>query len=140
MSQSDKGELVIGAGTDAYVSYSQRGGLQVASATLEAICELFPFASRLRMMRNWGGVVDTTPDRSPILGETPVPGALRQLRLGHRRLQGDAGLGPPVRPSHRDRRASPDRRAIRARPLSLRRADQRSCRRRGRPLRPFPCC
>jgi sarcosine oxidase subunit beta len=74
VSQSDKGELVIGAGTDAYVSYSQRGALHVASATLAAICELFPFASRLRMMRNWGGVVDTTPDRSPIIGATPVPG------------------------------------------------------------------
>ena len=74
ISQSDKGELVIGAGTDAYVSYSQRGGIQVPSATLEAILELFPFASRLRMMRNWGGIVDTTPDRSPILGATPVEG------------------------------------------------------------------
>ncbi len=74
VSQSDKGELVIGAGTDAYVSYSQRGALHVASATLAAICELFPFASRLRMMRNWGGIVDTTPDRSPIIGATPVPG------------------------------------------------------------------
>jgi sarcosine oxidase subunit beta len=74
MSQSDKGELVIGAGTDAYVSYSQRGALHVASATLAAICELFPIASRLKMMRNWGGIVDTTPDRSPILGKTPVAG------------------------------------------------------------------
>ena len=74
MSQSDKGELVIGAGTDAYVSYSQTGGLHVASATLEAICEMFPVTSRLRMMRNWGGIVDTTPDRSPIIGKTPVPG------------------------------------------------------------------
>jgi sarcosine oxidase subunit beta len=74
MSQSDKGELVIGAGTDAYVSYSQTGGLHIVSSTLEAICEMFPIASRVRMMRNWGGVVDTTPDRSPIIGKTPVPG------------------------------------------------------------------
>ncbi len=74
MSQSDKGELVIGAGTDAYVSYSQTGGLHIVSSTLEAICEMFPIASRVRMMRNWGGIVDTTPDRSPIIGKTPVPG------------------------------------------------------------------
>jgi len=74
MSQSDKGELVIGAGTDAYVSYSQTGGLHIATATLEAICELFPVMSRVRMLRNWGGIVDTTPDRSPILSKTPVPG------------------------------------------------------------------
>jgi sarcosine oxidase subunit beta len=74
ISQSDKGELVIGAGTDQYVSYSQQGGLHVAAHTLEAICELFPQFSRLRMLRNWGGIVDVTPDRSPIIGLTPIPG------------------------------------------------------------------
>jgi sarcosine oxidase subunit beta len=74
VSQSDKGELVIGGGTDAYTSYSQAGGLHIARETLEAICELFPRFRRLRMLRNWGGIVDTTPDRSPIIGPTPVPG------------------------------------------------------------------
>jgi sarcosine oxidase subunit beta len=74
ISQSDKGELVIGGGTDAYTSYSQAGGLHIASETLQAICELFPSFRRLRMLRNWGGIVDTTPDRSPIIGLTPVPG------------------------------------------------------------------
>jgi len=74
ISQSDKGELVIGAGTDQYVSYSQTGGLHVATHTLEAICELFPVFTRLRMLRNWGGIVDVTPDRSPIIGRTPVAG------------------------------------------------------------------
>jgi sarcosine oxidase subunit beta len=74
ISQSDKGELVIGAGTDQYVSYSQQGGLHIAAHTLEAVCELLPQFSRLRMLRNWGGVVDVTPDRSPIIGKTPIPG------------------------------------------------------------------
>ena len=74
ISQSDKGELVIGAGTDQYVSYSQRGGLNIATHTLEAICELFPQFARLRMLRNWGGIVDVTPDRSPIIGLTPIAG------------------------------------------------------------------
>jgi sarcosine oxidase subunit beta len=74
ISQSDKGELVIGAGTDAYTSYTQRGALHIATHTLDAICELFPAFRRLRMLRNWGGIVDVTPDRSPILGRTPVPG------------------------------------------------------------------
>ena len=74
ISQSDKGELVIGAGTDAYTSYTQRGALHVTTHTLEAICELFPAFRRLRMLRNWGGIVDVTPDRSPIIGRTPVPG------------------------------------------------------------------
>jgi sarcosine oxidase, subunit beta len=74
ISQSDKGELVIGAGTDQYVSYSQRGALHVTAHTLDAICELFPMFRRMRMLRNWGGIVDVTPDRSPIIGKTPVPG------------------------------------------------------------------
>ncbi|MFM8702253.1 MAG: sarcosine oxidase subunit beta family protein [Hyphomicrobiales bacterium] len=74
MSQSDKGELVIGAGTDAYTSYSQTGGLHITTHTLDAICELFPNVRRLRMLRNWGGIVDVTPDRSPIIGKTPVKG------------------------------------------------------------------
>jgi sarcosine oxidase subunit beta len=74
ISQSDKGELVIGGGTDAYTSYSQAGGLHISCETLEAVCELFPSFRRLRMLRNWGGIVDTTPDRSPIIGLTPVPG------------------------------------------------------------------
>jgi sarcosine oxidase subunit beta len=74
ISQSDKGELVIGAGTDAYTSYTQRGGLHITSHALEAICELFPMFRRLKMLRSWGGIVDVTPDRSPIIGKTPVPG------------------------------------------------------------------
>jgi sarcosine oxidase, subunit beta len=74
ISQSDRGELVIGAGTDQYVSYSQTGALHIPVHTLEAICELFPAFRRLRMLRNWGGIVDVTPDRSPIISKTPVPG------------------------------------------------------------------
>ncbi len=74
MSQSDKGELVIGAGTDAYNSYTQRGALHINMHTLEAICELFPMVRRLKMLRNWGGIVDCTPDRSPIIARTEVPG------------------------------------------------------------------
>ncbi len=74
ISQSDKGELVIGAGTDAYTSYTQRGALHVNSHTLSAICELFPAFRRMRMLRNWGGIVDVTPDRSPIIAKTQVAG------------------------------------------------------------------
>src|SRR5579863_5036954 len=74
ISQSDKGELVIGAGTDAYTSYTQRGALHITSHALEAICELFPMFRRLKMLRSWGGIVDVTPDQSPIIGKTPVPG------------------------------------------------------------------
>jgi len=74
ISQSDKGELVIGAGTDQYTSYSQTGGLHILQHTLEAICEMFPVFTRMKMLRSWGGIVDVTPDRSPIIARTPVPG------------------------------------------------------------------
>ena len=74
ISQSDKGELVIGAGTDQYTSYSQTGGLHIINHTLDAICEMFPMFTRMKMLRSWGGIVDVTPDRSPILAKTPVRG------------------------------------------------------------------
>jgi len=74
ISQSDKGELVIGAGTEQYQSYSQGGPLHSIERTVSAICEMFPIFTRLRMLRNWAGTVDVTPDRSPILAKTPVPG------------------------------------------------------------------
>ncbi len=74
ISQSDKGELVIGAGVDKYVGYGQRGSLPVTEETLAAVCELFPSLKRMRMMRQWGGIVDTCPDASPIISKTPVDG------------------------------------------------------------------
>ncbi len=93
MSQSDKGELVIGAGTDAYVSYAQAGGLHIATHTLEAICELFPVTRRLKMLRNWGGIVDVTPDRSPIIGLTPVPGLFVNCGWGTGGFKATPGSG-----------------------------------------------
>ena len=93
VSQSDKGELVIGAGTDAYTSYSQAGGLHVACETLAAICEMFPLFRRLRMLRNWGGIVDTTPDRSPIVGLTPVPGLFVNCGWGTGGFKATPGSG-----------------------------------------------
>jgi sarcosine oxidase subunit beta len=93
VSQSDKGELVIGAGTDAYPSYSQAGGLHIACETLQAVCELFPSFRRLRMLRNWGGIVDTTPDRSPVIGLTPVPGLFVNCGWGTGGFKATPGSG-----------------------------------------------
>ncbi len=93
ISQSDKGELVVGAGTDQYVSYSQQGGIHVTSHTLDAICELFPQFSRLRMLRSWGGIVDVTPDRSPIIGKTPVPGLFVNCGWGTGGFKATPGSG-----------------------------------------------
>ena len=93
VSQSDKGELVIGGGMDAYTSYSQCGGLHIACETLEALCELFPSFRRLRMLRSWGGIVDTTPDRSPIIGLTPVPGLFVNCGWGTGGFKATPGSG-----------------------------------------------
>jgi sarcosine oxidase, subunit beta len=73
-SQSDKGELVVGAGTDSYNSYSRRGGFDSIEHIIGPLLELCPIFSRLRMMRQWAGIVDITPDRSPIISDTPVDG------------------------------------------------------------------
>ena len=72
ISQSDKGDLVIGAGIDGYNGYGQRGSFPTIEHTLQAILELFPIFSRVRMNRQWGGIVDTCPDACPIISETPI--------------------------------------------------------------------
>ena len=74
VSQSDKGELVIGGGADQYNNYSQRGSFLHVEETVRALVETFPIISRLQMLRQWGGIVDMTGDRSPILSKTPVDG------------------------------------------------------------------
>ena len=72
VSQSDRGELVIGGGADRYTSYAQRGGIPLMEESIAAMLELFPAFSRLRLMRQWAGTVDITPDTTPIMGQTPV--------------------------------------------------------------------
>jgi sarcosine oxidase subunit beta len=74
VSQAHKGELVMGAGIDAYTSYGQRGGVHVIEAQMAAALELFPIFSRVRVLRTWAGIVDVSPDASPIIGRTPVEG------------------------------------------------------------------
>jgi len=72
VSQAHKGELVMGAGTDAFNSYAQRGGFHVIEHQLAAAIELFPIFERAHLLRTWGGIVDISPDASPIIGHTPV--------------------------------------------------------------------
>lgn len=74
ISQADKGDLVIGAGIDHYTGYGQRGSFSIIEGTLAAIVELFPVFSRVRMNRQWAGIVDVCPDACPIIGLTPVKG------------------------------------------------------------------
>jgi sarcosine oxidase subunit beta len=93
ISQSDKGEMVIGAGIDGYTSYSQRGGFDVIEETLQAVVELFPTISRLRMLRQWGGIVDVCPDASPIIGKTPVDGLFINCGWGTGGFKATPGSG-----------------------------------------------
>lgn len=72
MSQSDKGEMVIGGGTDGFNNYTQRGSFHHIEETLRALVETFPMISRLKMLRQWGGIVDMTGDRSAIISKTPL--------------------------------------------------------------------
>ncbi len=74
VSQSDKGELVIGAARDSYTSYAQRGSFPIIEDQIAALMQLFPIFSRLKMMRQWAGIVDVAADASPIIGKTPVEG------------------------------------------------------------------
>jgi sarcosine oxidase subunit beta len=74
VSQSDKGELVIGAGTDGYNSFTQRGGFDVVEDTIRAMVELYPVFGKMKMLRQWGGIVDISPDASPIISKCDIQG------------------------------------------------------------------
>ncbi len=74
VSQSDKGELVIGAGTDSYNSFTQRGGFNIIEDTIRAMVELYPVFGKMKMLRQWGGIVDICPDASPIISKCDIDG------------------------------------------------------------------
>ena len=93
ISQSDKGELVIGAGIDAYTGYGQRGSFSIIEDNVGAIVELFPIFSRVRMLRQWGGIVDVCPDACPIIGKTSVEGLYLNCGLGTGGFKATPGSG-----------------------------------------------
>jgi len=74
VSQSDKGEMVIGGNLDRSPSYAQRGSFRVTQSVLATLVEMFPAFATLKLMRQWGGTVDTSPDNSPLIGPSPLPG------------------------------------------------------------------
>jgi sarcosine oxidase subunit beta len=93
VSQAHKGELVMGAGIDAYNGYGQRGALHVVESQLAAALELFPIFSRAHVLRTWGGIVDVTPDASPIVGLTPIGGLYLNCGWGTGGFKGTPGAG-----------------------------------------------
>jgi sarcosine oxidase subunit beta len=72
VSQAKNGGLVMGAARDNYVSYAQRGSFQILEWQIQAALELYPIMSRAHLLRTWAGIVDVSPDASPIIGKTPV--------------------------------------------------------------------
>jgi sarcosine oxidase subunit beta len=74
VSQADKGELVMGAGIDAYNGYAQRGSFHVIEHQMAAALELFPMFAHAQLLRTWAGIVDVSPDASPIIGASPIEG------------------------------------------------------------------
>ncbi|RLL66900.1 sarcosine oxidase subunit beta family protein [Streptomyces sp. Z26] len=93
VSQAHKGELVMGAGVDQYNSYGQRGGFHVIQQQMAAALELFPLFARARVLRTWGGVVDVSPDASPIVGLTPVDGLYLNCGWGTGGFKATPGAG-----------------------------------------------
>ena len=142
ISQSDKGDLVIGAGIDQYTGFGQRGSFQIIEGTLGAIVEMFPAFSRVRMNRQWGGIVDVSPDACPIISKTPVQGLYFNCGWGTGGFKATPGSGwcTPT-PSRATR--PPAERAVLAGPLLYRPPDRRARRRRRRALNPAwraACC
>ncbi len=82
VSQTDRGELVFGASTDPYPSYSTRGSLEFTEELAGHVLELMPSIAKLRLLRQWAGLCDMTPDFSPIMGGTPVEGFLVDIGWG----------------------------------------------------------
>ena len=72
ISQSPRGELVMGGATDPYPLYSTRSSLEFKEGLMAHLLELFPFLSKVKLLRQWAGMADMTPDFSPIMGETPI--------------------------------------------------------------------
>lgn len=107
VSQSDKGDLVIGAGIDGYNGYGQRGSYPTIEHTLQAIIELFPIFSRVRMNRQWGGIVDTTPDACPIISATPVGGLFFNCGWGTGGFKATPGSGHVFAATLADGKAHP---------------------------------
>ena len=82
VSQTDRGELVFGASTDPFASYSTRGSLEFTEELAGHVLELMPSIAKMRLLRQWAGLCDMTPDFSPIMGFTPVEGFVVDVGWG----------------------------------------------------------
>jgi sarcosine oxidase subunit beta len=93
VSQAHKGELVMGAGIDAFTGYGQRGGFHIIEDQMAAALELFPVFARAHVLRTWAGIVDVTPDACPIIGLAPVEGLYLNCGWGTGGFKATPGAG-----------------------------------------------
>ncbi len=93
VSQAHKGELVMGAGIDAYNGYGQRGAFHIIERQMAAALELFPIFARAHVLRTWGGIVDVSPDASPIVGRTPIDDLYLNCGWGTGGFKATPGVG-----------------------------------------------
>ncbi len=93
VSQAHKGELVMGAGIDTWNGYGQRGAFHIIERQMSAALELFPVFARAHVLRTWGGIVDTTPDASPIVGLSPVGNLYLNCGWGTGGFKATPGVG-----------------------------------------------
>jgi sarcosine oxidase, subunit beta len=93
VSQAHKGELVMGAGIDSFNGYGQRGAFHIIEEQMAAAVELFPIFGRAHVLRTWGGIVDVTPDASPIIGRTPVDELFVNCGWGTGGFKATPGIG-----------------------------------------------
>jgi sarcosine oxidase, subunit beta len=82
VSQTDRGELVFGASVDPFASYSMRGSLEFLEEVAGHVLQLMPALAEMRVLRQWAGLCDMTPDYSPIIGTTPVEGFVVDVGWG----------------------------------------------------------
>jgi sarcosine oxidase subunit beta len=93
VSQAHKGELVMGAGIDSYNGYAQRGAFHIIERQMAAALELFPIFARAHLLRSWAGIVDVTPDASPVVGPTPVDDLYLNCGWGTGGFKATPGIG-----------------------------------------------
>ncbi len=134
VSQSARGELVMGASLDPYELHSTRSTLDFAEGLADHMLDLFPFLSSVKVNRQWAGMSDMTPDFSPIMGKTPIDGFYLDAGWGTWGFKATPVCGKTMAIRWRKRRGPPADSRFHARALRELRADRREGRGCGRAL------
>ena len=143
VSQAHKGELVLGAGIDSYNGFGQRGAFHIIEHQMAAALELFPIFARAHVLRTWGGIVDVSPDASPIISKTAVDGLYLDCGWGTGGFKATPASGWVLAHTVANDEPHELNRPYLARALRDRRPDRRARRRGGGPLMlliPCPHC